>query len=136
MSSGFASGRHPGKHRDLQVDQLRQKFVAKNITLQERLRKAEQAKEKQADQARNAKVQSAVSLGGTLLGALTGRKISSSTISRASTTIRGFSRSIEESKDVARAGDTVEAIQQQIADNDAEFQSRRGCLAGTHRSGQ
>ncbi|OGN72969.1 MAG: ATP-binding protein [Chloroflexi bacterium GWB2_49_20] len=109
------------ERRDEMNDLLRKKYAQKGNTLQERLRKAEQAADKQADQAKRAKYQTAVSIGSTLLGALTGRRISQSTIGRASTAMRSASRTMEESKDVARAGDTVESIKKQIADLQAEF---------------
>jgi hypothetical protein len=107
--------------RDEMKEFLSNKYTPKNTALQERLRKAEQAADKQADQAKRAKYQTAVSIGSTLLGAFSGRKISQSTISRASTAMRSASRTMEESKDVARAGDTIESIKKQIADLQAEF---------------
>jgi hypothetical protein len=84
--------------------------------------------DKQAEQAKQAKFQTAISIGSTILGAFTGRKVGSSTISRASTAMRGFSRVVDESKDVARAGDTVESIQKQLADLDAEFDNEIAAL--------
>jgi len=109
--------------RDEMTELLRKKYASKDSALKERLRKAEQAAEKQADQAKRAKYQTAISFGSTLLGAFSGRKISQSTISRASSAMRSASRSMEESKDVSRAGDTLESIQQQISDLQAEFDS-------------
>jgi hypothetical protein len=109
------------EQRDDLVEQLRSKYAVRTASLQERLRRAQQTQQKQADQARQAKLQTAVALGSTLLGAFTGRRISSSTISRASSTLRGVGRAVDESKDVARAGDTVEAIQKQLDDLQAEF---------------
>ncbi len=102
------------EQRDEMVGQLRDKYASKIAVLQERLRRAQQAVDKQAEQAKQAKLQTAISFGSTLLSAFTGRKVSSSTISRASSAFRGVSRSMDESKDVARAGDTVAAIQQQL----------------------
>jgi len=116
------------EQRDLLVEQLRQKYAPRNAALQERLRRAQQAADKQAEQAKQAKFQTAISIGSTLLGAFTGRKVSSSTISRASTAMRGFSRAIDESKDVARAGDTVETIQKQLADLQVEFNNETAAL--------
>jgi len=116
------------EQRDLLVEGLRKKYAPRNASLQERLRRAQQAVEKQAEQAKQAKFQTAISLGSTLLGAFTGRKVSRSTISRASTAMRGFSRSIDESKDVARAGDTVASIQQQLADLQVEFDNETAAL--------
>ena len=70
--------------RDELVEALRKKYAPKTATLQERLRKAQAAVEKQQEQARHAKMQTALSIGATLLGAFTGRKtFSSSTISKA-----------------------------------------------------
>jgi hypothetical protein len=116
------------EQRDLLVEQLRKKYGPRNASLQERLRKAQQAVDKQAEQAKQAKFQTAISIGSTLLGAFTGRRVSSTTISRASTAMRGFSRSIDESKDVARAGDTVASIQQQLVDLQAEFNNETAAL--------
>lgn len=107
--------------RDEITEQLRNKYATKDAQLKERLRKAEQAVDKQQDQAKRAKTQTAISFASTLLGAFSGRKINQSTISRASTAMRSASRTIEESKDVSRAGDTVESIKQQILDLQAEF---------------
>jgi hypothetical protein len=116
------------EQRDMLVEQLRKKYAPRIVTLQERLRRAQQAVDKQAEQAKQAKFQTAISIGSTILGAFTGRKVGSSTISRASTAMRGFSRAVDESKDVARAGDTVESIQKQLADMQAEFDNEIAAL--------
>lgn len=116
------------EQRDFKVDQLRKKYAPKSATLQERLRRAQQMVEKQAEQAKAAKLHTAINLGSTLLGAFTGRKVNSTTISRASSTVRGFGRAMEESKDVTRAGDTVESIQQQIKELQVEFEAELASL--------
>jgi len=108
------------EQRDELVEQLRKKYTSKNAILQERLRKAQQAVAEQSDQAKQAKYQTAISIGATLFGAITGRR---SILSRASTAARGFTRAYDEGRDVSRAGETVEAIQQQLADLDTAFQS-------------
>jgi hypothetical protein len=58
-----------------------------------------------------------------LLGAFTGRRISSSTISRASSSMRGVGRALDESKDVDRAGETVEAVQKSLDALEVEFKT-------------
>jgi hypothetical protein len=116
------------EQRDAMVAQLRTKYASKIAVLQDRLRRAQQAAEKQAEQARQAKLQTAISFGGTLLSAFTGRKVSSGTISRASTAFKGVGRAIDESKDVARAGDTVAAVQQQLTALQAEFEAETQAL--------
>ncbi len=116
------------EQRDGTVDQLRGKYAPKIAALQERLRRAKQAADRQASQANQAKFQTAISVGSTLLGAFTGRKISSTTISRASSAMRGISRSIDESKDVALAGDTVASIEKMLADLQVEFDTETTSL--------
>ena len=66
----------------------------------------------------------AISLGATLLNGLLGRKtISTGTMGRAASTARGVSRSMKESGDVARAGETVQAVAQQIQDLNAQLEA-------------
>jgi len=107
--------------RDEATELLRKKYASKKATLEERLRKAKQAADKQVDQAKKAKYQTAISVGSALLGAFTGRKISQTSIGRATTAMHSASRTIEQSKDVTRAEETIESISKQIQDLDAEF---------------
>src|SRR5262245_64250507 len=69
-------------------------------------------------------VQTAISVGATVLGALFGRKaISATTIGKATTAARTAGRTMKQAGDVGRAKETVEAVQQQIQDLDGELQS-------------
>jgi Skp family chaperone for outer membrane proteins len=71
----------------------------------------------------------AVSIGATLLGAFLGRKaVSAATVGRAGTAVRSMSRAYKESQDVARASETVEAMEQQRADIEAQFQAEAAAL--------
>ena len=115
--------------RDEMVEVLRKKYAPKIASLQERLRKAQAAVEKQQEQARQAKLQTALSFGSTLLGAFTGRKSLSGTISKATTAARKAGRAIEEGGDVSRANDTVESVQQQLTDLQAQFEAESAALA-------
>jgi hypothetical protein len=117
------------EQRDEMVDALRKKYAPKISSLQERLRKAQAAVEKQQEQARQAKLQTALSVGATLLGAFTGRKtLSSSTISKATGAARKVGRAFEENGDVSRANDTVESVQQQLTDLQTQFDSESATL--------
>ncbi|WP_447973632.1 ATP-binding protein [Nitrospira sp. Kam-Ns4a] len=120
------------ERRDQQMEKLRQKYAPKRATLEERLRRARQQKEREAEQAREQYVQTALSVGATLLGALLGRKaLSTSTVGRATTAARGVGRSIRQAKDVARAEENEEAILKQLAELDAQFQAEAEALATT-----
>ena len=123
------AGQVAREKRDDLVEALRKKYAPKMATLQERLRKAQAAVEKQKEQAQQAKLQTALSFGSTLLGAFTGRKSLSGTISKATTAARKAGRAMEEGGDVSRANETVEAVQQQLADLDVQLKAETDALA-------
>jgi hypothetical protein len=120
------------ERRDAAAEKLRQKFAPKLAALQERLRRAEAAREREAQQASRAKMNTMISLGSTLLGAFLGRRaISTSTVGRAATTMRSASRAMEQSADVSRAADTVEAVQQQLRELEAQFAAETAAVGAT-----
>jgi len=114
--------------RDQVVEALRVKYSPKLATLQERKRRAEQAVEREKEQARQQGVQAALSIGATILGAFTGRKVKSS-VSSASTAMGRVSRAAGQRGDVGRAEDTVESIDKMIQDLEAEFKAQADELA-------
>jgi hypothetical protein len=115
--------------RDQTSDQLRQKYATKIATLEQQELRARQAVEREAEQAKGRKMQTAISLGATIMGAFLGRKaISSSTLGRATTTMRDVGRSMDEAGDVKRAEQTLESIKQKRADLEAEFQAELDAL--------
>jgi len=116
--------------RDKAVEALRQKYASKIAALQERIRRAELAKEKQQTESRASQMQAAISVGASILGAFMGRKtISASNIGRATTAIRSAGRVLKESKDVGVAEENVAALQQQLADLESQFKSESEVLA-------
>ena len=97
--------------------------------MQERIRRAQQAVERESAQANQAKLQTAISFGTTLLGAFLGRKaVSVSTLGRATTAVRGVGRSMKEQQDIGRAAESVEALQAQLAELEAELQAEARAL--------
>ncbi len=115
--------------RDDAVEKLRRKYAPKFEQLEERKRRAEQAVQREKEQATGQKFQTAISVGATLLSSFLGRKrVSMSTLGRATTAARGASRSMKEADDVGRAEENVAAITQQIADLDAEFKAETATL--------
>ncbi len=116
--------------RDKAAEGLRQKYAPKIAALQDRVRRAEQAKEKQQSESRSSQVQAAISVGASILGAFLGRKtISATNIGRATTAIRSAGRVMKESKDVSLAEENVAALQQQLADLEAQFKAESEALA-------
>ena len=103
---------------------VRDKYASKLTTLQDRIRRAEQAVQVQAEQASSARVGAAVTVGAAIFGALLGRKtISAANLGRVSSAARGMSKIGKESEDVSRASQNVDVLKAQLADLDASMQS-------------
>ncbi|OFW61176.1 MAG: ATP-binding protein [Actinobacteria bacterium RBG_16_64_13] len=122
----FRSRLQRAAHTELsaQTEKLRARYAAKKATLQQRVLRAEQAKDREAERSRGRKMQTAISFGATVLGALFGsKKLGTGTIGRATTTMRDVSRSVDEAGDVKRAEDTLAVVKQNLADLEAEEQA-------------
>ncbi len=120
------------EERDRLVEKLRRKYTTKFSTLDDKIRRAEQKIEKEKAQKSSKTLSTAVSFGTSVLGALFGRKLASSTnISRAGSAIKAASGMAAEAGDVRAAEEqyaallqereelntTVETEVQQIADS-------------------
>ena len=120
--------------RDERVEALRKKYAPKRATLEERLRRAQQAEAREREQVSQQGVQTAISVGATILGALFGRKtVSAGSIGRATTAARGAGRVLKEREDVTRAQETVGAVQQALAKLESELQEE---VAGLEARGE
>jgi hypothetical protein len=116
--------------RDQAVDALRKKYAAKQAQLQDRIRRAEANVEKESQQASQAKLQTAVSFGATVLGALFGRKAASvGSLGRATTAARGVGRSMKESEDIKRASESLEAVRAQASELEEEIRKETEAIA-------
>jgi hypothetical protein len=115
-------GQRMREERDALVEKLRARYAPKLAALQDRIRRAEQALAVQAEQSRQAKMSTMVSLGTAVLSAVFGRKLrSSGHVTRAGTAVRGVGRSMREAGDVGRAEENLAALQAQLAELDREF---------------
>ena len=115
--------------RDEAVEKLRRKYAPKFEQLEERKRRAEHAVQRETEEAKGQKFQTAISVGATLLSSFLGRKrVSMSTLGRATTAARGASRSMKEADDVGRAEENVAAMTQKIAELDAEFKAETATI--------
>ena len=108
--------------RDAEVDDLRKKFESQRARLEDQLRRAQQNIDKEQEQASQQKLQTVVSLGATVVGALFGRKaFSAGTLGRATTAARGFGRASKEADDVHRAQENADETKKKLDDLDAEI---------------
>jgi hypothetical protein len=111
------------ERRDLAIEKLRKRYAPKLARLQDRLRRAETRVSKEKSQYGQQKMQTAISLGATLLGAVFGRKVTSSgTVGRATTTFRGVGRAAREKEDIERAMHEVKIVQDKLYQMEEEFQ--------------
>jgi hypothetical protein len=109
--------------RDEKIEKLRKRFGAKAERLRDRIARAEASVTRESSQYQQQKVQTAISFGATLLGALMGRKrVSARSLGRATTTMRGVGRSAREKQDIGRARERVKALAGQLADLEQELQ--------------
>jgi len=118
--------------RDQTLERLRQKYAPKIAALEERIRRAEQAVTRESAQVTQQGIQTAISIGATLLGALMGRKaVSTSSLGRATTAMRGAGRVLREREDVGRAQENLATLQQQLADLEGEFKAETEAAAAS-----
>ena len=111
------------EERDEALEKLRTKYAKKIATLEDRVQRAEQRVSREAEQVKQAKMQTAVSVGATLLSAMLGRKTATrSVLGRATTAARGVGRQSKEARDVERARDTLESQLQRLRDLESEFE--------------
>ena len=109
--------------RDAAVEALRKKYGTKLSALEDRERRALQKVEKEKAQASDKTLSTALSVGGSLLGALFGGGRRGSAISKASSAARRVSGASKERADVAHAEADVEAIRNQLEALNAELEA-------------
>jgi hypothetical protein len=115
--------------RDEAVGDLRKRYGTKALTLENRLLRAVQAIEREQQQSTKRKLDTAVSLGTAVLGALLGRKrLTSTTASRVGSTIRTAGSAQKEASDVARAKETAQKVRADLEALNAELESEINAL--------
>jgi hypothetical protein len=120
------------EQRDAQVAELRTKWQAKLLQLQDQVRRAEERREREQSQLSQQRMQTAVNIGSSILGALLGRKaISATNLGRVGSAARSATRIGRESQDVARAEQNIETLRQRLADAQREVEAEVARLAGT-----
>lgn len=109
--------------RDAQVEKLRKRYATKTTTLENRLQRAEQKIEREAEQSKQKKLDTVVAVGSAILGAFLGRKrLSISSTSKVGTAVKTAGRMRKEAADVEHAKETATAVRQQIEELNTEFE--------------
>jgi hypothetical protein len=111
------------ERRDQGIERLRQSYGRKLATLQDRLRRAQDRLERERAQYDRAKMDTAISVGATVLGALFGRKLASHrNVGRAATAMRGVGRASKEQLDIDAAREEIEAQSRKLREMETEFE--------------
>lgn len=110
--------------RDQAIAKLRKRYASKTTTLENRLLRAEQAIQREQQQSSKKKIDTAISFGTAILGAVLGRKkISASTANKMGTAIRTAGSARKEAGDVERAKQTARKVRSDIAALDKQLQA-------------
>jgi len=116
------------ENRDLQVEKLRESFEKRFMTVQDRVRRAEQKLEREKSQYSHQRTQTAVSVGATIMGALLGGRIGTGSVGRATTAVRGATRASRERQDIASAERELEVQRERLAELEKEFNEKLGLM--------
>jgi hypothetical protein len=113
------------EERDAAVRKLREKYSAKTRAAAQKVARAQEVVAQQQAQARSAQMQTAISMGSTLLGAFLGKGRSKlGHISRAGTAARGATRAMKESSDVNSAQEKLAAAEAAAAELEQELEAQ------------
>jgi TolA-binding protein len=117
--------------RDAEIEKLRKKYAPRLTTLQDQIRRAEERIERERSDLSQHKMQAAISVGTSILGALLGRKaISVGNAQRIGSAARSAGRLGKESGDVSRAEESREVLAQRLADMQNELEAEISRLRG------
>ncbi|MBL0938254.1 MAG: DUF87 domain-containing protein [Gemmatimonadaceae bacterium] len=125
------------EERDRKIDALRTKYATKLSTLADKVRRAEQSVQREQQQASQAKMDTAISVGGAILGAIFGRgKVGAGTIGKVATATRGAGRAAQQAGDVTRAQESLEAVRQQYTELESRLQEEVDALGASYDAQQ
>jgi Helicase HerA, central domain len=116
--------------RDSQAEEIKASYQNKFNTLEERIRKAQAAQDAQAAQAKQAQLETVVNVGMGILGALLGGGRKTNVVSKAASAVKTAGKAYREGQDVSRAADTVEAVQAQLTELQAQLQAELDAVNG------
>jgi len=117
------------EQRDAAVADLKRKYAPKLATIEDQLRRGAERIERERSQLSQQRMQSAFSIGASVLGAFLGRRtLSATNVNRAASAARAATRMGRESGDVDRANESLEAIQQRQRELQQQFDADTAAL--------
>lgn len=119
------------ERRDVEIDKLRERYAPKVQQLLDRERRAQEKVAREAQQYEQHKLQTIISIGTSILGAVFGggrRGVSATQIGRAASTIGRAGRAWSERDDIGEAEESVELVQQRRAELEAGMEAEVASL--------
>ncbi|MFZ1290851.1 MAG: DUF87 domain-containing protein [Melioribacteraceae bacterium] len=117
------------EQRDSEIAIIKERYERRIQTLDSRIRRAQEKIDREKSQSSQVKLQTAISIGSTILGALFGKKaVSTSTISKAGTAMKSAGKAMKESGDISRAQDELEILNQQMVELQDKLQDELNIL--------
>jgi len=112
------------ERRDEQTRKLKDKFLPKLNSLQEKIQAAQSKMQSQLAQSREQEIDSVINVGATILGAMIGRKpLNTTTVGRATSAARGAGRASRKKQEAVQAGETAASLQAQLEEMNRQFQA-------------
>jgi hypothetical protein len=109
--------------RDAEIEALRKKYAAKVASLEGKIGTAEERVAREKAQYQQSMLDTALSFGGSVLGALFGRKAASvRNLQKAATGVSRAGRTVKERGEAARAGEKAEDLRQQLTDLESDLE--------------
>lgn len=121
------------EERDAEIAKLQAKYTPKITALEERIRKAEQAKEREEQQRSSQAMSAGLDILGGVFGMVFGK--GKATINKAATAAKKAGSVLKEQGDVKRAGETIEALQAQLAELEEQVEAETQALAAKMEAG-
>ena len=119
--------------RDQSIAKLRKRYAKKATTLENRVLRAQQRVDVEKEQSTQKKLDTALSFGTAILGAVLGRKrLSSSTATKVGSAIRRAGSARKQSADVARARETLARAQEELETLNEELEREVDALQGSY----
>ncbi len=125
------------EQRDAKVQQLRDRYATKMRSLEDRIRRAQDQVRQAESEFRQESMDTAISIGKSIFGALFSRKkLSRANVDRASSTARQAGRVAREKDDVRRARDNFDALLQQRTELDDRIAEEVAKIDAAYRPDQ
>ncbi len=104
------------EQRDAQVESLRKKYAPKLASIEEKIRRAEYAVEKEKQESQSTTIESVISIGTGIMGALFGSRKTTTAIGKAATAAKGIGRMRKQSQESEFATQTLQTLREQYTE--------------------